>query len=327
MAPPQLRVGLIGHGTVGAAYATALVTQAERLSTRLPARLRLAQLVVRHPDRHRPAAPGVRLHDDPLALALDPGIDLVVEASGDGAAAAWLRVAIARGAATVTANKLAVATDHELLDALAARHPLLHCEAAVAAAVPIVRALRDSLDGEEIHHIRGVLNGTTTFILGELERGLELAEAVARARDLGITERDGSDLTGRDAAAKLAILATIAWRTPVTVDRVATRGLDTGITDVVRAARGHQSRVRLVAEAWQDGGLCLQVEPRLLAATDPLAAAEGVTNVVEVGAELAGVLYWHGQGAGGTRTASALLGDTLAAARALVEPGAGRHAA
>lgn len=328
MAPPVLRVGLIGNGTVGAAFVTALQANHERLSQRLGLRVRLAQVAVRTPDRHRDALPGVRVHDDAAALATDCGIDVVVEASGDPEAAAWLRRAIARGAAVVSANKLAIAGDHALLEALARRHPLLHCEGAVAAALPIVRALRDSLDGEEIHDLRGVLNGTTTYLLTQLERGGNFADALTAAQEAGFAEGDPtSDLSGRDAAAKLAILASLAWRRVVTLDDVPTRGIDANIADVVRVAAEHGRRVRLVAEAWEDDGLQLRVEPKALDALDPLARAEDVVNVVTVQSALAGPLTWYGAGAGGRHTASALLGDVLAAARALIGTHTGRLAA
>jgi homoserine dehydrogenase len=315
---PVLRVGLIGNGTVGSAFAAALAENQERLTHRLGARVRLVQVAVRDVDRHRAAHPSVHLHDDPEALAADGSIDVVVEASGSRDAAHWLRSAIARGAAAVSANKFAIATDRSLLEAIADRHPLFHCEAAVAGALPIVRALRDSLDGEVIHDLRGVLNGTTTFVLSRIEQGDGFADALQAARDSGYAESDATaDLSGQDAAAKLAILATLAWRRPLTLDDVPTRGISGNIVDVVRVAREYGSRVRLVAEAWEDEGLQLRVEPKILEAGDVLARAEGVVNVVEVRSALAGPLVWYGAGAGGIRTASALVGDLLAAARAL----------
>ena len=330
MAPPVFRIGLIGNGTVGAAFASALAASSERIARRLPVRLRLTQVAVLHPDRHAPTLGTARVHDDAAALAADPCIDVVVEASGDLRAAQWLRTALDRGAAAVSANKLAIAGDPWLLEALARREPLLQCEAAVAAAVPIVRALRDSLDCEEIHDIRGVLNGTTTYVISQLEKGARFEHALSRARERGYAEADASaDLSGRDAAAKLAILATLAWRRPVTVEQVSTRGIDDNIVDVVRVAKAHGARVRLVAEAWQDDGLHLTVAPKVLDAGDRLAQAEGVTNVVEVRSALAGPLTWFGPGAGGEHTASALLGDLLVAARAMTgaSVATGRHAA
>lgn len=328
MALPVLRVGLIGSGTVGSAFVTALATNHERLAHRLGARVRLTQLAVRDVDRHRRANPALRVHDDAAALAADPSVDVVVEASGAPEAAHWLRAALARGAGAVSANKLAIASNTQLLECLATRHPLFHCEAAVAAALPIVRALRDSLDGEEIHALRGVLNGTTTFVLSRIEQGDSFPDALQAARDAGYAEADASnDLRGVDAAAKLAILATLAWRRPITRDQVATRGFGGEVVDAVRVARAHGARVRLVAEAWEDAGLHLRVEPRILPESDVLARAEGVVNVVEVRSALAGPLAWYGAGAGGDRTASALVSDLLAAARAVASHVTGRVAA
>ncbi|MEO7966542.1 MAG: homoserine dehydrogenase, partial [Gemmatimonadaceae bacterium] len=322
MAPPVLRIGLIGNGTVGAAFSSALAANSERIARRLPARVRLTQVAVRSPDLHGRTIGGARVHDDAAALAADPAIDIVVEASGAAHAGEWLRRALARGAAAVSANKLAIASDDALLSALARREPRLQCEAAVAAAVPVVRALRDSLDCEEIYGIRGVLNGTTTFVLSKLEQGYDFETALACARELGYAEADASaDLSGRDAAAKLAILATLAWRRPVSIAQITTRGIDANIAELVRVVQANGARVRLVAEATKDqtndAALRLTVEPRVLGGDDRLAQADGVTNIVEVQSALAGSLTWFGPGAGGRHTASALLGDLLVAARAL----------
>jgi homoserine dehydrogenase len=174
-----------------------------------------------------------------------------------------------------------------------------------------VRALRESLAGEEVHSIRGVLNGTSTFLLTRLEAGATFETALADARALGYTEADPSaDLDGTDAAAKIAILCTVAWRTPVLVDQVSV----TGISGVLPVAR--EGGWRLVAHATRDGDrVRASVSPERLAPEDPLASAHGVVNVVEVRASLAGALTWSGAGAGGAATASALVGDTLSAAR------------
>jgi homoserine dehydrogenase len=218
----------------------------------------------------------------------------------------------------VTANKQALARDTTLLAALAARESRLHCEGAVAAAVPIVRALRESLAGEEIHALRGVLNGTTTYVLGRLEQQRPFDDAVSDAQREGFAERDPSDdLSGADAAAKLAILCSIAWREPVTLDRVRVRGIDATVSETIDAAREYGGRVRLVASAQRNGHLHASVEPQVLDGADPLASGTGAHNVVEVRTALAGTLTWHGAGAGGRSTASALLADTIAAARTL----------
>ena len=198
-----------------------------------------------------------------------------------------------------------------MLERLVRRDQRLWCEGAVAAGVPVVRALRESLAGEEVQSIRGVLNGTSTFLLTRLEAGATFEAALADARALGYTEADpGADLDGTDAAAKIAILCTVAWRTPVLIDHVSV----TGIRGILPVAR--EGGWRLVANAIRDGDrVRATVAPERLVSTDPLASAYGVVNVVEVRASLAGALTWSGAGAGGAATASALVGDTLSAAR------------
>ena len=322
MSPVELRLGLIGCGTVGSAFASSFDERRASLEQLTSSRLRLARIAVLRPhlrDPHPTAAP---FTDDAAALAADPGIDILIEASGAPNAAHWIRTALDRGAAVVTANKQALARDPHLLALLADPHSRLHCEGAVAAAVPIVRALRESLAGEEIHGLRGVLNGTTTFVIGRLEQRRHFAEAVSDAQREGFAERDpAADLSGADAAAKLAILCSIAWREPLTLDRVSVRGIDASLAETVDAARALGGRVRLVATARRNGRVHASVEPVVLDAGDALATGTGVHNVVEVRTALAGTLTWHGAGAGGRSTASALLADTIAAARAFTSRG------
>lgn len=311
MAPPVLRLGLIGCGTVGAAFARQLIASEHRLAQRLGARLHLAQVAVRDPARAGLPVPRSSIHGDAAALAADPGIDLVVEVSGDHSAAAWMRAAIDRGAPVITANKQAIARSPWLLRRLARGDRRLWCEGAVAAAVPVVRALRDSLAGEVIHGLRGVINGTSTYVLAAMERGATLDEAVAEARAGGFAERDATaDLDGTDAAAKLAILCSVAWRRPFPLADIAIAGVDRALPLV------RQRGWRLVATATPGAeGVRAMVRPVRLSSGDPLAAATGVVNVVEVRTALAGTLTWSGAGAGGDATASALLGDVIPAAR------------
>lgn len=310
MAPPIVRLGLIGCGTVGSAFAEQLLAREPLLAQRLGARLHLARVAVRDPERPRPVPRGF-VTNDAADIARDPDIDVVVEASGSPLTAEWLRTALARGACVVTAGKQAVARTPALLERLVRRDQRLWCEGAVAAGVPVVRALRESLAGEEVLSIRGVLNGTTTFLLTRLEGGVTFDAALAEARASGYTEADArADLDGRDAAAKIAILCTVAWRRPFLADQVSV----TGIREVISLARG--GGWRLVATATRDGdGVRAHVAPQRLDASDPLATAHGVVNVVQVKASLAGTLTWSGAGAGGAATASALVGDTLSAAR------------
>ena len=316
MSPVELRLGLIGCGTVGTAFASSFAERRTSLEHLTSSRLRLARIAVLRPHLRHPRQALGALTDDAAAIAADPSIDIVIEASGAPNAGHWIRTALDRGAAVVTANKQALARDPYLLATLADPDSRLHCEGAVAAAVPIVRALRESLAGEEIHGLRGVLNGTTTFVIGQLEQRRQFAEAVSDAQRAGFAERDPTDdLSGADAAAKLAILCSIAWKEPVTLDRVRVRGIDASLAETVDAARCRGGRVRLVATAERNGQIHASVEPTVLDAGDALATGTGVHNVVEVRAALAGTLTWHGAGAGGRSTASALLADTIAAAR------------
>lgn len=328
MARPVIRLGLIGHGTVGSSFSAALLRRADQIERSLGVRLHLARVAVTRPGHHRSQLPGIPVTADALQLADDPTLDVVIEASGSADAVHWLHRAFDRGATVITANKFAVARDPVLLAALARGEPRLQVEASVAAAVPIVRALRDSLAGEEVLSIRGVLNGTTTFVLSQVERGVSFGDAVALARSNGYVEADASlDLGGADAAAKLAILCTLAWRRPVRLDDVKFEGVSDDVEADARDAHRRGQHVRLVASASVDSAVRATVRPTLLHAVDPLAAAEGVLNVVEVRTALAGPLVWSGAGAGGTRTASALLGDVVAAARALAVQRGARIAA
>jgi len=318
MAPVELRLGLIGCGTVGSAFATSFTDRRSSLEELTSTQLTLARVAVLRPHLRDPRLAPAPLTDDAASIAADRTIDIVIEASGAPNAGQWIRTALDRGAAVVTANKQALARDPVLLAALASRGSRLHCEGAVAAAVPIVRALRESLAGEEIHALRGVLNGTTTYVLGRLEQQQPFADAVTDAQREGFAEQNpADDLSGADAAAKLAILCSIAWREPVTVDQVRVRGIDAGVIETIDAAREYGGRVRLVATASRNGRVHASVEPLVLDGTDALAAGTGAHNVVEVRTALAGTLTWHGAGAGGRSTASALIADTIAAARAL----------
>ena len=326
MSPVELRLGLIGCGTVGSAFAASFAERRVTLEQITGIRLRIARIAVLRPHLRDPRLAPAPLTDDAAEIAADPAIDIVVEASGAPNASRWIHTALDRGATVITANKQALARDPGLLARLATPDPRLHCEGAVASAVPIVRALRESLAGEEIHALRGVLNGTTTYVLGRLEQQRAFADAVHDAQREGFAERDPSDdLSGADAAAKLAILCSIAWRVPVTVDRVRVRGIDPSVAETIDAAREYGGRVRLVATAEQNGRLHASVEPLVLDGADPLATGTGAHNVVQVRTALAGTLTWHGAGAGGRSTASALLADTLAAIRTLAADHRANH--
>jgi homoserine dehydrogenase len=326
-----VRVGLIGCGHVGAAFVDALHGRQSTIAARYGVWLELAEVVVAHPDRARPGLAGVTVHGDGAALADDQRIDVVVEASTARDAGRWLRQALGRGAAVVTANKAAVAADPVLLGELVAPCSRLWCEASVGGAVPIVRAVRESLAGTTVGAIRGVLNGTTTYVLSQLEAGSTFGDAVRAAQRAGYAEADpAADLSGADAAAKLAILATLAWGEPVSADGVVTRGIEPSTLAAFDRTTLASARVRLVASASRSdatGTVRAFVGPTLLGPDDTLYATRGVDNVIEIEAGAAGTLSWRGPGAGGAATASALVADTIAAARALTRGGIDRAGA
>jgi homoserine dehydrogenase len=322
-----VHVGLIGCGTVGGAFATALRQRRRAIAERYGVQLKLLETAVAHPDRQRSARAaleGVRVHGDGAQMAARPDLDVIVEASTAREAAEWLRAGLSRGAAVVTANKAAMAGDVALLGELIAPTSWLWCEAAVGGAVPIVAGMRRSLTGTNVVALRGLLNGTSSFVLSRVEDGLSFDDAVREAQRAGYAEADPTaDLSGADAAAKLVILATVAWGRVVSQDDIIVRGITpTTLTEYrANAASSRPSAVRLVASAsWSEcrGRMRMFVTPELLRAEDPLFRAQGVEAVVAVETDLAGRLVWGGPGAGGAPTASALLADTIAAAQAVV---------
>ncbi|MBA2564617.1 MAG: homoserine dehydrogenase, partial [Gemmatimonadetes bacterium] len=291
----RIDVGLVGCGTVGSAFAAALEDRGAAVEERYGVRLVLRQVAVTRPNRPRPHLRGARVHDDAPGLAGDSSLPIVVEASGAAAASSWLRVAHARGACVVTANKQAVANDPVLLDLLARHDPRLLCEAAAGAALPVVRVLRETLAAEDVLRLRGILNGTTTFVLTRLAQGVAFADAVREAQRAGFAEPDPSfDLDGRDAAAKLAILCTLAWRRSIAVEAISVAGIREGIGRTVTDVAARGARVRLVATASSaaaPGQAQATVAAVVLEPDDPLAAIDGAQSAVEIHASLAGRLF------------------------------------
>jgi homoserine dehydrogenase len=327
-----VRVGLIGCGTVGAAFARTLRERRSVIAARYGVWLELVEVAVAHERKARPALQGldVTVHGDACRIVRNDGLDVIVEASTAPEAGGWIRGGLARGAAVVTANKAALANDVGLLAALNARDSRLWCEAAVGGAVPVVRGVRESLAGTEITAIRGVLNGTTTFVLSEIEeRGVSFDDAVRSAQRAGYAEADPTaDLSGDDAAAKLAILSTLAWGEVVTVDDIIVRGVSASTRAAFQdqaGCHGHYGVcVRLVASAARSnmsGVVRAFVTPQVLRPDDALFGTRGVENAVDVETVGAGHISWRGLGAGGAATASALLADTVAAARVISRSG------
>ncbi|WP_407344230.1 homoserine dehydrogenase [Pengzhenrongella phosphoraccumulans] len=321
-----LRLALLGCGVVGTQVVRLLTEQSADLAARAGAPLELVGIAVRDLTVPRDGVDPALLTTD--AAALVERADIVIEVMGgiEPARSLMLR-AIAAGASVVTANKALLAEDGPTLYAAAdAAGVDLYFEAAVAGAIPLVRPVRESLAGDKIRRILGIVNGTTNYVLDQMAtEGLDLDSAVAQAQQLGYAEADPTaDVEGFDAAAKAAILASIAFHTRVPLSCVQRQGI-TGVTadDVAWAARtGHVVKLLAIAEL-TDAGVCVRVHPALVPASHPLAGVHGAFNAVFIEAEAAGELMFYGRGAGGAPTASAVLGDVISAARHRVLGGRG----
>ncbi|MBD5786305.1 homoserine dehydrogenase [Cellulosimicrobium terreum] len=328
-----LRVALLGCGVVGTQVARLLTHDAADLASRAGSPLELVGIAVRDASAPRDAAIDRALLTED-AESLVERADIVVEVMGgiEPARSLLLR-AIASGAAVVTANKALLAEDGPTLYRAADSAGVdIYFEAAVAGAIPIVRPVRESLAGDHVRRVLGIVNGTTNYVLDRMTTtGLGLAEAVQEAQDLGFAEADPTaDVEGYDAAAKAAILASLAFHTRVSIDDVAREGIMSVTADDVAwaAQTGHVIKLLAIAELREGaehsaGGVSVRVHPSLVPAAHPLANVRGSFNAVFVEAESAGELMFYGRGAGGAPTASAVLGDVVSAARHRVLGGKG----
>jgi homoserine dehydrogenase len=318
-----LRVALLGCGTVGSAVLRLLEEQAGDLADRIGRPVEVAGVAVRRPDRH-PDVPAHLLTTDAHGLVTRPDVDLVVEVIGGiEPVRSLLLAAFEAGKSVVSANKALLADDGVELHAAAAEAGVdLYYEASVAGAIPLLRPLRESLAGDQLRRVVGIVNGTTNYILSRMaETGHGFTEALAEATELGYAEADPTaDVDGFDAAAKAAILASLAFHTPVSAADVYREGISAVTsTDVARAAEiGCTVKLLAICERVPgEGGdsVAVRVHPAMIPTTHPLASVGGAFNAVFVEAEAAGQLMFYGQGAGGDATASAVLGDLVAVAR------------
>ena len=321
-AAPALRVGVLGSGTVGTQVVRLLLEQADDFAARSGARLEVTGVAVRNLDAPRdPSVPRALLTDDVTAVAT--GNDIVIELIGGIEPARTLTLAAFKsGASVVTGNKALIAAHGpELYDAAAAAGTDFYYEAAVAGAIPVVYALRESMAGDRVTSVLGIVNGTTNYILDEMSaKGLSFEEALASAQDLGYAEADPiADVDGLDAAAKAAIIASLAFHTRVGLSDVQVEGIRDVTADDIREAHASGCEIKLlaIAQCRDDAharGVSVRVHPSLVPAANPLASVHGAFNAVLIEAESAGRLMFYGQGAGGAPTASAVLSDVVAAA-------------
>ncbi len=334
MAGP-LRVAILGCGTVGTQVVRLLHEQSADLTARIGAPLQLAGIAVRRPDRDRGDLPVSRekFTGDALGLVKRDDVDIVVEVVGGiEPARTWLTTALRTGKSVVTANKALLAEDGATLHTAAAESGNdLYYEAAVAGAIPLVRPLRESLHGDRVTRVTGIVNGTTNYILSRMDTspGTGFVEALDEATELGYAEPDPTaDIEGFDAAAKAAILASLAFHTRVTAADVYREGITEVSAADVASAREMGCTVKLIciAERFSArpaegvGGAVrdsvgVRVHPAMIPRSHPLAGVGDAFNAVFVEADAAGQLMFYGQGAGGAPTASAVLGDIVAVAR------------
>jgi len=323
---PILKVALLGCGVVGSSVARMLVDNADDLASRVGARLELIGIAVRRPDRARPDVPV-----DPSLFTADAdtlvrSADIVIEVIGGiDPARGLILTAMEHGASVVTANKALLAEDGPTLYAAAGEHGVdLYYEAAVAGAIPIVRPMRESLVGDDVQRVLGIVNGTTNFVLDKMDStGAGFAETVEQAQSLGYAEADPTaDVEGFDAAAKAAILASLAFHTRVSIDDVHREGITEVTAADIQAARDMDAVVKLLAicelvrdESGAPSGVSVRVHPAMIARSHPLASVRDAYNAVFVEASAAGELMFYGKGAGGDPTSSAVLGDVVAVAR------------
>ncbi len=323
----SLKVGMLGCGVVGSEIARLLVANADDLAARSGAKLELVKVAVR--DLNRKNIAKELLTTDLMSVVNDPNIDLIIEVIGGiEPARALILAALESGKSVVTANKALLAKHGGELFAAADKFGAdLYYEAAVAGAIPILRPLRESLVGDHIQKIMGIVNGTTNFILTKMdESGAAFGDALAEAQALGFAEADPTaDVEGFDAAAKAAILASLAFHSRVTGDDVFREGITKITSTDVAVARSLDLVIKLlaIAELNSDGQISVRVHPTLISRNHPLAAVRESFNAVFVEAEAAGALMFYGRGAGGTPTASAVLGDLVAVARHRISGGLG----
>ncbi|WP_313817296.1 homoserine dehydrogenase [Citricoccus sp.] len=330
---PALKIALLGAGTVGSQVARILTEDAEMLAARVGTRLELAGVFVRNPDGRRDYQLPRELYTTD-AEALVDSADIVLELMGGiEPAKSLIERAIGNGSAVVTGNKALLAqSGSELFAAAAEAGTQLSFEASVAGAIPILRPLRDSLAGDTVTRVMGIANGTTNYILDQMDTtGAAFDDALAEAQELGYAEADPTaDIEGHDAAAKAAILANLAFHAPFRIDEVYCEGITriTAADNEAASEAGYVIKLLAIAERITAGdgtaGAVLRVHPTLLPREHPLAAVRGAFNAVFVEAQNAGELMFYGPGAGGAPTASAVMGDTVSIARRLVRGGAGR---
>ena len=319
-ADKPVRIGMLGCGVVGSSVARLLLADTAELSTRAGVKIELARIAVRTIKPYEGINPAL-FTTDPFSIVNDPEIDLIIEVIGGiEPARELIMTAIENRKSVVTANKALLASHGaEMFTAAYAKGEDIYYEASVAGAIPIIRPMRDSLAGDFVTRLMGIVNGTTNYILTKMhEDNREFADVLKEAQALGYAEADPTaDVEGFDAAAKAAILSGLAFHTRVTVDDVYREGISKITLEDVNIAKSmdHVIKLLAIAELTPADEISVRVHPVMLHKSHPLASVRDAYNAVFVEAESAGSLMFYGRGAGGAPTASAILGDVVAVAR------------
>lgn len=316
-----VRIGVVGHGVVGSAFTALVARQRDVIAARTGVLLDVVRIAVSDAGKHPSQVGGADVVTDAMAVATAKDVDLVVEVMGGTTLAGEvIRAALEAGKPVVTANKaLLAARSAEFFKIADERGIDLLFEAAVCGGIPLIRPLRESLRGEPIRRVLGIVNGTTNFILTKMtEDGLDYASALRGAQQLGYAEADPTaDVEGLDAAAKIAIVANFAFGVHVVADDVSVEGISKlSAGDIAMAHKfGYVIKLLGVAESdVQSGAVSVRVHPALVPLKHPLAAVREAFNAVLVEGEASGSLMFYGRGAGGDPTASSVLGDVIDAA-------------
>jgi homoserine dehydrogenase len=319
-ADKPVRIGMLGCGVVGGSVARLLLADTAELSTRAGVKMELSRIAVRTIKPYEGINPAL-FTTDPFSIVNDPEIDLIIEVMGGiEPARELIMTAIENRKSVVTANKALLASHGaEMFTAAYAKGEDIYYEASVAGAIPIIRPMRDSLAGDFVTRLMGIVNGTTNYILTKMhEDNREFADVLKEAQALGYAEADPTaDIEGFDAAAKAAILSGLAFHTRVTVDDVYREGISKITLEDVTIAKSmdHVIKLLAIAELTPADEISVRVHPVMLHKSHPLASVRDAYNAVFVEAESAGSLMFYGRGAGGAPTASAILGDVVAVAR------------
>ncbi len=319
-ADKPVRIGMLGCGVVGSSVARLLLADTAELSTRAGVKIELSRIAVRTIKPYEGINPAL-FTTDPFSVVNDPEIDLIIEVIGGiEPARELIMTAIENRKSVVTANKALLASHGaEMFTAAYAKGEDIYYEASVAGAIPIIRPMRDSLAGDFVTRLMGIVNGTTNYILTKMhEDNREFADVLKEAQALGYAEADPTaDVEGFDAAAKAAILSGLAFHTRVTVDDVYREGISKITLEDVNIAKSMDHVIKLLAisELTPADEISVRVHPVMLHKSHPLASVRDAYNAVFVEAESAGSLMFYGRGAGGAPTASAILGDVVAVAR------------